>query len=259
MLDDESFMKFASEIRRRLNFDMSGYKIERMKRRVDLLMKRYGFDDYDSYIKVLSNDPSKEKEFFDRITINVSEFFRNPERWERFKAFILTEMNKTNSADIWSAGCATGEEPYTVGIILEELNAPLGFSVLATDIDNDALDTAIKGIYESRAIVNVDKQLLLKYFEQIDLEHWKISDRVKKRVTFKRHNMLSDPFKKNFYSIICRNVVIYFESDVKDKLYANFANSIKNGGILFVGGTERIFNARELGLQLIEPFFYRKV
>lgn len=259
MLDDKSFMKFAEEIRKRLNFDMSGYKIDRMKRRVDLLMKRYGFDDYDSYIKVLSDNPSKEKEFFDRITINVSEFFRNPERWERFKTFLSAEMGKSKSAYIWSAGCATGEEPYTVGIILEEINAPLDFNVLATDIDNDVLDNAMEGIYESRAIVNVNKQLISKYFEQIDSEHWKISDKVKKRITFKRHNMLSDPFQKNFYSIICRNVVIYFESEVKDKLYERFASSIRNGGLLFVGGTERIFNARELGLQLIEPFFYRKV
>ncbi|BBJ28841.1 CheR family methyltransferase [Athalassotoga saccharophila] len=259
MLDDKSFMKFAEEIRRHLNFDMSGYKIERMKRRVDLLMKRYGFDDYDSYLKLLKEDPSKEKEFFDRITINVSEFFRNPDRWEKFKSFVSSEMKKSSIAKIWSAGCATGEEPYTVGIILEELNAPAGFNVLATDIDNDALDIAKDGIYESKSLINVDKSLLAKYFTQIDGSHWKISDRVKRRVNFKRHNMLSDPFDRDFYAIICRNVVIYFEADIKDKLYANFAKSLKSGGILFIGGTERIFNAFQIGLQPIEPFFYRKV
>lgn len=259
MLDEKSFMKFAEEIRRHLNFDMSGYKIERMKRRVDLLMKRYGFDDYENYMKLLIEDPSKEREFFDRITINVSEFFRNADRWDKFKSFVSAEMKKSNIAKIWSAGCATGEEPYTVGIILEELNAPIGFSVLATDIDDDALETAREGIYESKSLVNVEKTLLLKYFNQIDNSHWEISDKVKKRINFKRHNMLSDPFDKDFYAIICRNVVIYFESDVKDKLYANFSKSLKSGGILFIGGTERIFNAFEIGLQPIEPFFYKKV
>lgn len=259
MLDDKSFLKFADEIRTRLSFDMSGYKIERMKRRVDLLMKRYGFEDYESYLKVLSNDPSKEKEFFDRITINVSEFFRNPDKWERFKMFLKQEMGKNNNAHIWSAGCATGEEPYSAAILLEELNAPSTFTILATDLDSDALDFAKKGVYESRVLTNINQILLSKYFKKIDEDHWQISDLLKKRINFKRHNMLADPFEKEFYAILCRNVVIYFESDTKDKLYEHFSTSLKSGGILFIGGTERIFNSQRIGLQLIEPFFYKKM
>ncbi len=259
LLDDKSFMKFADEIRKRLNFDMSGYKIERMKRRVDLLMKRYGFDDYESYIKVLTQDPSKEKEFFDRVTINVSEFLRNPDRWERFKFYLTNEMDRTNTAKIWSAGCATGEEPYSAAILLEEIKAPLYFTVLATDIDAEAIDFAKQGIYESRVLVNVNQNLLSKYFKQIDAERWEVSERLKARVNFKRHNLLSDPFEKDFYAILCRNVVIYFESDTKDKLYEHFASSLRSGGLLFIGGTERIFNAQRIGLQLAEPFFYRKI
>ncbi len=260
VLDNESFMKFADAIRRKLNFDMSGYKLERMKRRVDFLMRKYGFDEYGDYLKLLDRDPSKQKEFFDRITINVTEFFRNPDKWDRFKFYISQEMKKSSRGTIWSAGCASGEEPYSIAIMLEELGASTyGYKVLASDLDPNILEVAKAGIYNERALVNMKDAMRQKYFKKLEDGRYQIAEEVKKRVTFRRQNLLADPFEKNLTAILCRNVVIYFEMDAKEKLYKKFADALRPGGILFVGGTERIFNSRRIGLEPIEPFFYRKM
>lgn len=259
MLDEKSFMRFADELRKKIGFDMSGYKVERMKRRVDLLMRKYEFEDYMEYLNLMIGDPARQKEFFDRITINVTEFFRNPERWDRYGSYISELMSKSSGGTLWSAGCATGEEPYSMGIMLEELHAPSGFRILASDLDSRALETAGRGVYESQALKNVKAPILSKYFTKIDETHYAISEKVKRRITFKRQNILGDSFEKDLTSILCRNVVIYFEMDAKEKLYEHFAASLKKGGILFVGGTERIFNSRKIGLEPVEPFFYRKL
>jgi chemotaxis protein methyltransferase CheR len=260
MLDNESFMKFADAIRRKLNFDMSGYKLERMKRRVDFLMRKYSFDNYDDYLKILDDDPSKQKEFFDRITINVTEFFRNPDKWEKFKEYIEKEMKTTPRGTFWSAGCASGEEPYSIAIMLEEMHAsPLSYKVLASDLDPNILEVAKKGIYDKRALVNIKDALRDKYFKKLEDGRFQIIDKIKNRVTFRRQNLLADPFEKNLMAILCRNVVIYFEMEAKEKLYQKFADALRPGGILFVGGTERIFNSRKMGLEPVEPFFYKKV
>lgn len=259
MLDNESFMKFADAIRRKLNFDMSGYKLERMKRRVDFLIRKYGFEDYSDYLKILDGDPSKQREFFDRITINVTEFFRNPDKWEKFKRYIAEEMKVTPRGTIWSAGCASGEEPYSVAIMLEEMNAsPINYKVLASDLDPNILEVAKKGIYDQRSLVNIKESMRDKYFKKLDDGRYQVVDKIKKRVTFRRQNLLSDPFEKNLMAILCRNVVIYFEMEAKEKLYKKFADALKPGGILFVGGTERIFNSRKINLEPVEPFFYKK-
>ncbi len=258
MLDDASFMKFANEIRKKLNFDMSGYKLARMKRRVDFLMRKYGFDDYNGYLNLLDKDPSRQKEFFDRITINVTEFFRNPKKWEKFKLYISEEIKKSSKGTIWSAGCASGEEPYSISIMLEELKAPASFKVLAADLDPNILESAKMGVYEEKALVNIEGPIRKKYFEKGEGGKYQVLPNVKRRVNFKRMNLLSDSFERNMMAILCRNVVIYFEMDAKEKLYKKFSDSLKEGGILFVGGTERIFGSRKIGLEPIEPFFYRK-
>ncbi len=259
MLDEKSFMRFADELRRKIGFDMSGYKVDRMKRRVDLLMKKYNFEDYAEYLGLMIGDPARQKEFFDRITINVTEFFRNPERWDRYSSYISDLISRSSNGTLWSAGCATGEEPYSMGIMLEELRAPSNFKILASDLDSRVLETASKGIYELQALKNVSPSVLSKYFTKIDNTHYGISEKIKRRITFKRQNILGDSFEKDLMSILCRNVVIYFEMDAKEKLYEHFSSSLRRGGILFVGGTERIFSSRKINLEPIEPFFYRKV
>jgi len=256
----EDFQTFVKEVYRHFGLDLSGYKAHRVKRRTEILVKKYGLQSFRDYMNLLLKDQKAKDEFLDKLTINVTEFFRNPEKWQELKNKYLPTLLKESSRNFkaWSAGCATGEEPYSLAILLEELNAPSRASILATDLDLRALERAKRGIYESRALVNMPKLMIDKHFE-IENGFFRIKDNVKRRVQFKQHNMLQDPFPNNIDLIVCRNVVIYFKPESKDRLYRNFAKALKIGGMLFVGSTERIFDASDMGLKAVSPFFYQRV
>jgi chemotaxis protein methyltransferase CheR len=256
----EDFQWFVREVNRYFGLDLSGYKPHRVKRRIEILIRKYKLNSFQEYLRfLLANEQAKE-EFLDKLTINVTEFFRNPEKWWELRDRHLPGLLNASRGHFkaWSAGCASGEEPYSLAILLEELRAPSSASILATDLDERALEEARSGIYEARSMVSTPKSYLDKYFDLLD-GTYKIKENAKKRVLFRKHNMLQDPFPESVDLIICRNVVIYFEPEAKDKLYRNFAKSLKLGGILFVGSTERIFNYAELNLKVISPFFYQRV
>jgi len=250
----------VKELKKKNGIDLTGYKPHRVKRRIEILIKKYGLRSYRDYMKLLETSDKAMNEFQDKLTINVTEFFRNPEKWWQLRDKILPELLEMSGRNFkaWSAGCSSGEEPYSLAILLEELKAPPNVRILATDIDSSILAQAIRGVYEERSMVNTPKEYIEKYFEIRDGKYY-VKPVVKIRVNFKKHNLLQDPFEKNFDLIICRNVVIYFEMDAKRELYRKFSESLKKNGVLFVGSTERIFNYKEIGLEPIMPFFYRKV
>ncbi len=258
-LSEEEFKWFLTEVKKNFSLDLTGYKPHRVKRRTEVLIRKYGLKSFREYMDVLKKDETKRKEFIDKMTINVTEFFRNPEKWWKLRDKYLPELLKNRNFKAWSAGCSSGEEPYSLAILLEELKAPSTVKVKATDIDVGVLNKARQGVYPKRNLVNVPEEYLRKYFVKLDDENYQVTQRLKSRVNFRFHNLLTDRFDTNHDLIICRNVVIYFELDVKEKLYERFANSLRPGGIIFIGSTERIFNYKKIGLELIEPFFYRKV
>lgn len=194
----------------------------------------------------------------DRMTINVSEFYRNKERWDVLENTIYPRLlSKSKKLKIWSAACSTGEEPYSLAMVLTS-HVPLrDISILATDLDEGAIDRAKVGLYAERSLKNVPKNVVSQYFVNEGL-HYQVTDDIKKTVTFKQHNLLSDRYETGFDLIVCRNVMIYFTEEAKDEIYMNFAKSLKPGGILFVGSTEQIFNPEKYGLESIETFFYKK-
>ncbi|MCX7812961.1 MAG: protein-glutamate O-methyltransferase CheR [Pseudothermotoga sp.] len=256
----EDFQWFVKEVHRHFGLDLSGYKPHRMKRRIEILIRKYKLSSYQEYLRLLLSNSVVRDEFLDKLTINVTEFFRNPEKWWELRDKYLPELLSLSRSRFkaWSAGCASGEEPYSLAILLEELKAPVGAGVLATDIDEKAIEEAKRGIYESRSMISTPKSYIDRYFEIVD-GMYKIKDSVKKRVTFQKHNMLQDPFPQGLDLIVCRNVVIYFEEHAKTQLYQNFAKALRIGGVLFVGSTERIFDHTSLGLKLLSPFFYQRV
>jgi len=192
------------------------------------------------------------------ITINVSEFFRNPERFQELESKIFPELLKENNRlKIWSAACSYGAEPYTMAMMLEKMPLVKGYKILATDIDKQILERAKLGKYSAQDVKNVDKALVSKYFKQENNDYL-LSESLKKNIEFKHHDLLRDNYDKGFDLIVCRNVVIYFTDEAKDKIYRQFYQSLRKGGFLFVGGTERIHNYREIGFENTYPFFYKK-
>lgn len=250
---------FEQWVMREFNINLSAYKPNQLHRRINSLMSRVGVGSIEEYINLLKKDKLQKQKFLDFITINVSEFFRNPEIFEELKSKLKDELKKNNSPiKIWSAACSIGAEPYSVAIYLRELSPGGRHTIIATDIDNTIIERAKKGEYVQQEVKNVKKEYLDKYFIKKD-DKYNIKDSIKNMVTFKKHDLILDRYEKDFDLIICRNVVIYFNQDIKDKIYEKFSQSLKKGGLLFVGATESIYNYREYGFEKASTFIYRKL
>lgn len=253
------YQKFIGNIKRKTGIDLSLYKEAQMKRRLTSLYERKGYKNFNDFYEAIHQDRKVLEEFLDRMTINVSEFYRNKERWEVLEKTIFPRLlEKNKKLKIWSAACSTGEEPYSLAMVLTS-HVPLrDISILATDLDEGAIDRAKVGLYAERSLKNVPKNVVSQYFVN-EGTHYQVTDDIKKTVTFKQQNLLSDRYETGFDLIVCRNVMIYFTEEAKDEIYMNFAKSLKPGGILFVGSTEQIFNPEKYGLTSIETFFYQKL
>lgn len=255
---DEDFARFVVDIKRLTSIDLSQYKEAQMRRRLTTLRMKHGFPTFSDYFTALVKDAALRKEFLDRMTINVSEFWRNPNRWQVLKDKYLPQMIKQSPRlNIWSAACATGEEPYTIAMILDSLGALDRCSLLATDLDEGVLVKAEEGVYLERSLRDVPPNYKTKYFAAAE-GTFKVQDTLKKAVNFQKQNLLLDSFGDNYDLIVCRNVMIYFTEDAKHQLYGKFARALKPGGLLFVGSTEQIFSPGRYGLETADTFFYRK-
>ncbi|KYH34787.1 chemotaxis protein methyltransferase cher2 [Clostridium tepidiprofundi DSM 19306] len=253
------FDNFKKWVRREFGIDLTAYKENQLHRRILSLMSRIGIDSLDEYIELLKKDKMQRQKFLDFITINVTEFFRNPDIFNDFEKLLKNNyLNQSKSLKIWSAACSIGAEPYSISMILDDLSHGMNHKILATDIDNTILQRAKQGIYTYNEVKNVKKTYLNKYFNIKD-DKYVIDDKIKRNVTFKKHDLILDEYEKGFDIIICRNVVIYFNQDVKEKIYRKFSDSLKKGGLLFVGATESIYNYKEYGFEKASTFMYKKL
>jgi len=250
---------FITQIKKKTGIDLSLYKETQMKRRLKTLYEKKGFQSFTEFFQALDKNQQLLYTFLDRMTINVSEFYRNGQRWEILEKKILPPMlNNSKSLKVWSAACSSGEEPYTIAMILSKYVPLHQISILATDIDENMIARAKMGLYGEKSLNELPLDLKQKFFTR-EKDTYKISDEIKRTVTFKKHNLLSDPFEQDFDLIVCRNVLIYFTEEAKEQLYKKFSHSLKQGGVLFVGSTEQIFNPAQYSLKSEETFFYKKV
>ncbi|UOF89723.1 protein-glutamate O-methyltransferase CheR [Fodinisporobacter ferrooxydans] len=258
-MSTQDFDHFMDKVLQKTGIDLRKYKRPQMERRLTALRDKRGFQDFDSYFQFITDNPVMFDEFLDRMTINVSEFFRNANRWDVLNARIIPELlAHRKKLRIWSAACSTGEEPYTLAILLQQ-HGVLGQSyILATDIDASALKRAQLGIYEAKSMQEMPQDIVRNYFQKYDATQFQIAPEIRKAVTFRKQNLLSDSFENDFDLIICRNVIIYFTDDAKHVLYQKFSKSLRNGGVLFVGSTEQIFNPAAYHLKMYDTFFYMK-
>lgn len=253
-MDFSSFYKWAY---RYLGIDLSAYKQTQLTRRIESLMRRVGVNTLDEYIKLIEKDENQKMKFLDFITINVTEFFRNPEIFNQLESVLKNQyFSKNKQINIWSAACSIGCEPYSLAMILKENNVK-NFNIFATDIDMNVIAKAKKGIYTDVEVKNMDKKYL-KYFT-LKNQKYILSEEIKSIVSFSKGDLILDDYKKNFDLIVCRNVVIYFNSDVKDKIYIKFNQSLNKDGLLFIGATENIYDSKKVGFERSSTFIYRKI
>lgn len=255
------YEEFKKDVYKLTDINLDMYKERQMKRRIESLVARKGFAGFEDFFKGMKQDESLLRTFVSYLTINVSQFYRNPQQWVNFEQEMIPYLreNYGDSFTIWSAACSTGDEPYTIAMLLAK-HVPLNkIKIIASDIDDDVLSFAQNGVYPVKSLVDLPKDLLDKHFTKVDATHYAINDDIKKCVTFKKHNLLKDPYFDKVNLIVCRNVVIYFTDEAKDGVYRNFHKALTKDGILFIGSTEQILRAKDLGFEAIKTFFYKKI
>ncbi len=253
------YEKFKKSIMALAKVDLSSYKEKQMRRRIDSLITRNNFNAYDPYAEALKKDSKLFDEFINYITINVSEFYRNPDQWELMdKTYIPGLIEKFGqNLKIWSAACSTGDEPYSLVMAFSK-HLPLNkIRIDATDFDTTVMNKAKMGLYSEKSVAGVPKDLKSKYFTKVG-PSYQINNEIKQRVGFKKHDLLKDAYPSNLDFIVCRNVLIYFTEEAKDEVFRKFFKSLKKGGLLFIGSTEQIMNYKEIGYNRRSSFFYEK-
>lgn len=252
------FIEFHNWIYKEFNIDLNAYKPEQLNRRINSLMSRIGISSLTEYKKLLTDSLEEKQRFLDFITINVTEFFRNPELFKELEKNLKIYLENTDKLKVWSAACSIGCEPYSVAMILNDINPKGRNNILATDIDNTILEKAKKGEYSETDLKNVNDIYKKKYFKK-ENEKYIVDSRLKSIVNFKKHDLILGNYEKDFDLIICRNVIIYFKNEAKKDIFKKFSDSLKKGGLLFVGATESIYNYKEFGLEKVSTFIYKKV
>jgi len=260
LFSKEELGRLRQVVLEKTGLDLEYYKENQLQRRLKFIIQRVGAKDIDEYVKLFLTSPEVVEDFRDRFTINVSEFFRNPEKFEELGEKILPDIlsrKKSSTLRVWSAGCSIGSEPYSLAILFEEKKLS-AYQILATDVDYAALEQAKRGVYGKEYLKNVPPELLQKYFLSEGENRFSVKPLLKKHITFEKHDLLRDEVGKRFDLVVCRNVVIYFEEKAKEIVFNRLAQSLDSGGYLWIGSTERINNAQKFGLRYVSPFFYQK-
>lgn len=256
---EDNYELFKQDVFQLTKIDLNAYKERQMKRRIDALIGKHKISTYKEYVQVLKTDKDLFDEFVNYLTINVSEFYRNPELWKVLEKDVLPELFKmTKSLKIWSAACSTGDEPYSLVMLLNQFLPLSQIHIIATDIDKQVLDKARMGLYNEKSLKGLPAEFLRKYFVKVNDQNYQINSDIKRCVEFKAHNLLKDPYPTDCDLIVCRNVLIYFTEEAKNDIYKKFNDSLKRGGMLFVGSTEQIIQPALLGYKTYRSFFYRK-
>ena len=256
----EGYEKFKKDIYAMTTIDLNAYKEKQMRRRIDSLLVKNKAQSYDEYVHLLHTDKEKFDQFINFLTINVSEFYRNPEQWKFLDEEVFPALIKQfgSNLKIWSAACSTGDEPYTLVMLLAKFIPLNRIHILATDLDKQVLEKAQIGLYDEKSLKGLPKEFIKKHFTQVGGKSYQIHDEIKKCVEFKQHNLLKDSYPSGCDMIVCRNVMIYFTEDAKKSIYHKFNQALNEDGMLFVGSTEQIISAEDYGFTAYRSFFYKK-
>lgn len=253
LTEDEFTTQVMKHLFRSRGVDLSGYSQSFMLRCIKRRLSRSGHPSYPGYLKLLTKSEDETNELLNALSINVTEFFRDRHAWDSFVKLVLRPMIQYKMSGggilrMWSAGCATGQEAYTMSMcVAEELGdmpedeRPM-VTVLGTDISQQALAKAKVAMYTREQVRGIPERLLSKYFEQVD-EVFIAKDIIKKKVRFVRENLLDTPTLKYFDVLVCRNVMIYFSRRMHDVVARNLFSSLRQGGYLMLGKTETLLGA----------------
>ncbi len=260
--DETGFALLARQIARTSGFALEGYKDKCVRRRIAVRMRACGVHTYDDYRTLLDGSPAENERLRDALTINVTRFYRNADTWNLLRREVLPALLDPGRTDVrvWSAGCASGEEPYTLAMLAASHLDTAGrgdelarFGVDATDIDRVSLDRARAACYGTGGLTEMPADVARPYFETAGTER-RVVDRVRRRVRVCRLDLSRDrPIRTDYHLILCRNVVIYFDRALQERLFRTFADALAPGGYLVLGKVETLFGPARDRLTLVDP------
>ncbi len=267
-ISDKEFNQLAAYIKLNYGINLKEEKKALVTGRLQNVLIANKFNNFSEYYEYVLADKTGEaiSTLINKITTNHTFFMREADHFNYFRDYVLPYLSNTvtdKDLRIWSAGCSSGEEPYTLAMLMDEYfgkgKLRWDCKVLATDISSKVLTEAAKGIYLNEEVGTVPADLKLAYFNRYDADNYVVTEKIRNEVIFRRFNLMEKtfPFKKRFHVIFCRNVMIYFDSDTKRKLVDKFYDSMEYGGYLFIGHSESL-NREETKFKYIMPAIYRK-
>lgn len=236
-----------------------------LKHRLRKRIRQTEADDLQSYASLLKSNPAEIPNLLEDISTNKTFFFREIRHWTFMNEKLIPQWKELNRVDVWSAACSSGEEPYTVALLLEEArrqaDVNFNYRILGTDIARKVLGTGVRGEYSEqdvRAIRDRNPALLNRYFEKTEND-WRVAKSLRRNVVFREYNLNSEnrPFTEAFQLVIARNVFIYFDAPVIERVVQHMTAALKPGGYLFIGHTETLSDIAH-GLKRVQPSVYRK-
>ncbi len=263
-LSDDDFVKFSEFTRQRFGIDLSQKK-SMVESRLQSYLRERGYESFSSYFNYLANDKTglEATALANRLSTNYTFFMRETEHFDFFRDTILPNLASTvvsKDLRIWSAGCSSGEEAYTLAMILNDYfgKAKWDKKILATDISLPVLEVALEAIYADEQIKKLPGIWKMNYFEPVP-EGKRLIKSIRDEVIFRRFNLMEKnfPFKQKFHVIFCRNVMIYFDNETKKELINRFYDCTAPGGYLIIGHSESI-NRQQTNYKYVMPAVYRK-
>ena len=268
MLTD-GLLQILEKVYQHKHFDFRGYKESTLKRRIERRLRATKTKSYQQYIQVLDGDPGEYTKLIDNLTIQVTAFFRNPQAWQILGENILPDIirrkieNREPILQIWCPGCATGEEVYSVAILIDQLlgkrRNDFEVNIWGTDIDAESLFRAKQAIYKPDTAAIVPQDILNRYFSFHG--DFKVKSRIQQWVHFGSHDLVLDEPLKQMDLIVCRNVAIYFARPLQEKVLMDFCNALGKKGSLFLGKAETLVGSAKEEFRVINKRWklYEKV
>jgi len=254
VITDEELKSLTDAIQKRHRPDFSVYEPKLWKRRIARALHVFSIRSIQEVWARILGDHSFIYSFLDEISAGQTAMFRDPILWRKLKVLIADGFFPERELSIWHAGCPTGEEVCTMGIVLKEASFPFPCNALATDISNHAIQTAKKGEYPFLKMNEYEENYRaynpngnVKRYFQISDEGASMNQDLIRHVQYENHNLLRGPFHKKFDIIFCRNVMIYFDNVAKRKLFERFHGSLNDGGLLIIGFHDDLLPSVDLG------------
>jgi chemotaxis protein methyltransferase CheR len=238
--------------------DLAQYRRVQMERRIRSLADARGIASLAEYLTALSAEPDALREFLDRMTVNVSQLWRNPEQWTRLADTIVPELAGAGSIRAWSAGCSYGAEAYTLAAVCRQVKPDLRISLRGTDIDPRMVARAREGRFSPEDARTAPRAVLERWFHRVP-GGWRARAELRMLARFDTADLLRDPPPATAFDLIlCRNVVIYFTEAARERLHRAMAGALRAGGYLMLGSSEQIADPGAFGLEAAHDRMYRK-